>query len=106
MAKDEVLAFKEFSKSKASEYSPWNPKNDPELNMWRKTAIKQVAKLMPKSEEIFKAIENDNEEAPVEEIAKSRLLEQATRESEADVSKLLGVGKVPDQTSTPITETP
>lgn len=82
MVKDEVLAFKEFSKSKASEYSPWNPKNDPELNMWRKTAIKQIAKLLPKNEEVFAAIEKDNDESDIGDHVKNTMLERAQRESE------------------------
>lgn len=97
MAKDEVLAFKEFSKSKNSPFSPWNPKNDPELNMWRKTAIKQIAKLLPKNEEIYKAIEQDNEECSIKDFQQAQLMKQAQRESEADVSDLLDITKEPNE---------
>lgn len=65
MSKDEVLKFREFSQSKASEYSPWNAKNDPELWMWRKTCIKQLAKSLPKNETIQKAIAEDNNESVI-----------------------------------------
>lgn len=91
MAKDEVLKFKEFSKSKNFGSTPWDPKNDPELNMWRKTAIKQVAKLLPKNEEIFKALENDNDESDLKDRAKNNMLEQARSDSVSDVSNLLTI---------------
>lgn len=64
MTKDEILAFKEFSKSKGSNYSPWNSDNDPELHMWRKTVIKQIAKVLPKTDRFTSAIEKDNKESP------------------------------------------
>lgn len=63
---EDILKFKEFSKSKLSEYSPWNS-NDPELNMWRKTVIKQIAKTLPKNESFAKAIEKDNSDSIVSE---------------------------------------
>lgn len=63
MGKDEVLKFREFSQAKGSDFSPWNAKNDPELHMWRKTCIKQLAKVLPKNETINKAIAKDNEES-------------------------------------------
>lgn len=62
MSKDEILEFKKFSQSAGSDYSPWNQKNDPELNMWKKTVIKQVAKTLPQNENLAKAISDDNEE--------------------------------------------
>jgi len=33
--------------------------------MWKKTVLKQLVKYLPKNEVIAKAIEIDNEEAPV-----------------------------------------
>jgi len=63
-AKD-VMKFKEFSKSKDSKFSPWNPANDPELSMWRKTAIKQLAKFLPKNSAVFEAIEKDNRDSRI-----------------------------------------
>jgi recombination protein RecT len=65
MSAAEILGIKEFSQAKESEYSPWNGKNDPELWMWKKTVIKQLAKLIPKTEEITKAIAIDNEESTI-----------------------------------------
>jgi recombination protein RecT len=67
MSAAEILGFKEFSQAKDSEYSPWKSKNDPELWMWKKTVIKQLAKTIPKTEEIAKAIGEDNEESTVAE---------------------------------------
>lgn len=89
MSKEEVLEFKKFSKGKIEEYSPWNPKNDPELNMWRKTVIKQISKNLPLTEEIYKAIAVDNEESSIEDFQKSSLLEQSKRPSEANIENLL-----------------
>lgn len=61
----DILKFREFSQAKDSQYSPWNSKNDPELWMWRKTCIKQLAKVLPKTETIQKAIAADNEESTI-----------------------------------------
>lgn len=60
---EDVMKFKEFSQSKGSEYSPWNEKNDPERWMLRKTAIKQLAKLLPKNNKLIQAIAEDNEDS-------------------------------------------
>jgi recombination protein RecT len=61
--KDIVAHAEKFSKSYKSEYSPWNEKNDPEGVMWLKTVLKQHAKLLPKNETIFKAIDLDNRDS-------------------------------------------
>ena len=107
MSKDEVLEFKKFSKSAWGQYgdaySPWNQKNDPELNMWRKTVIKQIAKNLSLTEEAYKAIAVDNEEASIEDYHQNKLLEQAKRPTETTASDLLlGVTKeikeVPQET--------
>lgn len=58
----EILKFKEFSQAKSSSYSPWNS-NDPEMWMWRKTVIKQLAKTLSKNEDINKALEEDNKDS-------------------------------------------
>jgi recombination protein RecT len=73
MSKEEVMKFKKFSQSAGSEYSPWNAENDPELHMWRKTAIKQLAKVLPKNEEVMQAIDKDNEESTI--AARNNLLD-------------------------------
>lgn len=55
-----------FSKSFAGDgkdRSPWNPKNDPQLWMWRKTVLRQCAKLVPQNETIIEAIAKDNEDS-------------------------------------------
>ena len=103
MSRDEVLEFKKFSKGNTSEYSPWNQKNDPELNMWKKTLIKQIAKNLSLTEEAYKAIAIDNEEASIEDYHQNKLLEQAKRPTETTASDLLlGVTKeikeVPQET--------
>lgn len=82
MSAEEVLEFKKFSKSKDSTFSPWNQSNDPELNMWRKTLIKQISKNLPLTEEIAKAIAVDNEESSIEDFQKNSLLDRSKRPSE------------------------
>ena len=108
MSKKQILDIgKKFSQSFSTDFSPWKESNDPELWMWKKTCLKQVSKLVPKNEVLIRAIEYDNtEDTDFGEIRKNHLLEQATRESEADVSKLLGFSSTPAQSSTPITEAP
>lgn len=81
MWRDEVLAFKKFSKSAWSTSSPWDPKNDPELNMWRKTVIKQVAKNLSLTEDVYSAIAEDNKDWDIEEYQKRSLVENMTRPS-------------------------
>lgn len=54
-----VMSIKNLSKAKASKESPWNSDKDPELWMWKKTCLIQHAKLLPKTEELQKAIDID-----------------------------------------------
>ena len=89
MSAEEVLVFKKFSKSKDSTFSPWNQSNDPELNMWRKTVIKQISKNLPLTEEAYKAIAVDNEESSIEDFQKNSLLDRSKRPSEASIENLL-----------------
>lgn len=76
MRKEEILKFKEFSQSKNSIYSPWNEKNDPELNMWLKTVLRQLSKTLPKNEEIYKALEKDNDDWDIKAYIDEKMNEQ------------------------------
>lgn len=68
MSKPDIIAIgQKFSKSFATDFSPWKEKNDPELWMWKKTVLKQAAKIVPKNETIFKAIAEDNKDSNIEE---------------------------------------
>jgi phage RecT family recombinase len=58
MSVDQVMAIKNMSKAKDKPDSPWNSK-DPEKWMWKKTCLIQLAKLLPKSKDLQKAIEED-----------------------------------------------
>jgi len=66
MRKEDVMKIAEMSQSyKAdvkynSKKSLWQPENDPMLWMPRKTAIKQLGKLLPTSPEMDRAIKLDN----------------------------------------------
>jgi recombination protein RecT len=75
-AKDIIAHAKKFSKSydETGKYSPWNPENDPELWMWKKTCLKQ-SKLLPKNEILNKAIALDNEDSTISDIKNKELLE-------------------------------
>lgn len=72
---EDILKFKGFSKSSGSSYSPWNETKDPELWMWKKTVIKQLAKLLPKNETINKAVEIDNQDSIIND---EKLLNKTT----------------------------
>lgn len=65
MSKAEVMKYRGFSKAKDSPYSPWNSDQDPDLMMWQKTAIKQLSKTLPKTEELQTAILKDNEDSTI-----------------------------------------
>lgn len=58
MDKSAVMSIKDLSKAKNVADSPWNSK-DPELWMWKKTCLIQHSKLLPKTQEIQKALEKD-----------------------------------------------
>lgn len=79
MSKEEIMAIGEkFSKSFSTAFSPWNEKNDPQLWMWKKTVLKQAAKLMPKNEAVHRAIAEDNKDSIIED-----RLKKAEKESES-----------------------
>lgn len=64
MSKKEILGMAEkFSKSFKAKHSPWDPANDPQLWMWKKTVLKQAAKLVPKNELIAVAVAEDNKDS-------------------------------------------
>jgi recombination protein RecT len=74
----DILKYRDFSKSKNSQFSPWNEKNDPESWMYKKTVLKQLGKLVPKNETIFKAISLDNQDSII-----SDRLEKAKEQSKS-----------------------
>lgn len=79
MGKKELLAHgKKFSKSFNTDYSPWKEANDPELWMWKKTVLKQLAKMLPKNETINLAIAEDNKDSIIGDRMEKAKLEAAT----------------------------
>lgn len=69
MNKDDILVFRDkysqsYKSADSRAYSPWEEANDPELNMWKKTVLKQLIKMLPKTSRIELASELDNKEAP------------------------------------------
>lgn len=78
MHADDIIAIgQKFSKSFSTSFSPWKEANDPEKWMWKKTVLKQMAKLLPKNETINKAIAEDNKDSNIQD-----RLEKAQVESE------------------------
>lgn len=66
MRMDEITAHAQrFSKSYAAKFTPWDPANDPEGWMPRKTVLKQAAKLAPKNEQLVFAIAEDNKDSVI-----------------------------------------
>ena len=64
----DIIAFaKRYSKSFGTEFSPWNDRNDLEGWMYRKTVLKQCAKLAPKNEKLNIAIAEDNKDSDIGE---------------------------------------
>jgi recombination protein RecT len=65
MSKSDIEKIREksqayqYEKKKGDKNSPWFPENDPLLWMWKKTCIKQLYKLLPKSSDMQKAAEMD-----------------------------------------------
>lgn len=67
LSKAKIYNFKKLSQGAASPYSPWNSSDkDPELWMWRKTALRQLFKLLPKNDTVQRAIEEDNKDSVVQ----------------------------------------
>lgn len=64
-AKDIIAHAKRFSKSFTKSDSPWNSKNDPELNMWKKTVLLQLSNVLPKNDELVRAMEEDFKDSTV-----------------------------------------
>ncbi|MEE8151292.1 MAG: recombinase RecT [Nitrosomonadaceae bacterium] len=60
MTEEQIMQIKSLAKGGDSKYSPWSGTNDPEKWMWQKTAFKQLAKLLPTSDDLDKAVHLDN----------------------------------------------
>lgn len=58
--------------------------------MWRKTAIKQIAKNLPLTETVNKAIADDNTDGDINAYNERMAIEHATRPSEGKIADLLG----------------
>lgn len=80
MNRRQVMKAKSASKSAHSDYSPWNTFEE---SMWAKTAVRQLAKRIPKSRELAEALTRDDREYDLDveaSVVPSKLLEQATVE--------------------------
>lgn len=108
----DILKFgQEFSKSyyeydykakqttdRISEHTPWNEKNDPELNMWKKTVLKQLGKYLPKDDRINLAIAEDNKDSVMHD-----RIEAAKQESEGmKMGALVQAGGPIDSIESPV----
>ena len=73
--------------------------------MWKKTVLKQVAKLVPKNERIMQAIEYDNAgDTDFEEMTRNDLKTKAQRPSEGSVLDL--IAPAVEIAPAPLVETP
>lgn len=90
MTADQIEKIRQKSPSKDSSDSPW--RNWPD-EMWRKSAIKRLAKKLPMSTEMFETIERDEylyeEEKEVEKVK-----EEKTKSSR--LAKIIGEGNSSD----------
>jgi len=86
MRGDEILEFaKRYSKSFGTDFSPWNEANDLEKWMWRKTTLKQAAKLAPKNEKLNNALALDNEDSTIaDQIKKNKEMSAGLTMGELD----------------------
>lgn len=107
MSREEVLEFKKFSQSAKyppkdgqKDYSPWNPENDPELWMWKKTCLKQLSKTLPQNEALAIAISEDDKEADIKEYIQDQIRNQANRESSGSLTSLLSSPEVTNEEPT------
>lgn len=89
MSKSDIEKIKGMSKAANSDHSPWNSASDPELWMWKKTVLKQLAKLLPKTEELSQAIASDNEDTDFTLAKKEAMKNTLNRPSELDVTSLI-----------------
>lgn len=62
---DIISHAKKFSKAYEKADSPWNPKNDPELHMWKKTVLLQMKSMLPKNSELIRAMEEDFKDSTI-----------------------------------------
>jgi len=96
MNREDILEHaKTFSKSFSSKHTPWQETKDPELWMWKKTALKQLGKLLPKNETIAQAIAYDNEDS-----RGGKAIEGLVETSNLKMGNLLKKEDEHDQTST------
>lgn len=70
MTKDQILDVKNVSPAANSSYSPWN--GPFELEMWRKTVIRRLAKSLPMSNEAQVTVDRDDEIFEMENRPKSK----------------------------------
>jgi recombination protein RecT len=77
MSKQDIFAFREKSQGyqrdvkNKTKYSPWQEQNDPQLNMWKKTCVRQLFKMLPKSQEM-KAAFDESEKSDIIDIESER----------------------------------
>lgn len=96
MSKKEILDIgKKFSKSFSSSFSPWDEKNDPQLWMWKKTVLKQSAKLAPTNPELARAIAEDNKDSVLNRTGDSSVMFPAPKDDFSEQEEtILGITKL------------
>ena len=69
--------------------TPWNEVNDPELHMWKKTALLQMKSMLPKNSELVRAMEEDFKDSTVYKAEVLDPVGPATAKVSHDPMKLL-----------------
>ncbi|AVT83648.1 recombinase RecT [Rhodopseudomonas palustris] len=79
MNMEDIIAHaKRFSKTFGKPDSAWDTKNDPELNMPKKTVLIQLSNVLPKNSELVRAMEEDFKDSVLHD-----RLEEAKEESKS-----------------------
>jgi len=86
LPKRKVMSIKSKSHAAKSGASPWNQGGTAEESMWLKTAIRQLAKIMPKSKELQNAIIQDAAVDPIEVYASVETPQDQDEPEQLDVT--------------------
>lgn len=88
MSEADVMKHKALSQAAKSKFSPWTGDNDPELIMWQKTAIKVLAKTLPKNDSVYhKAVaaeEKGNKDETIQPAGNALNTDEAAEDEELE----------------------
>jgi recombinational DNA repair protein RecT len=97
MSKKDIFDFRAKSQGyqrdvkNKTKYSPWQPENDPQLNMWKKTCVRQLFKMLPKSPEM-KAALDESEKGDIIDISPEEKTTLDQSEATDFMKRMIGEG--------------